>query len=148
MISYIMNKKSTKTSKTKASARAKANKLDSMKLTDGKADGKKSVYKEEIQKAQDLEDLLGTRNLAPFGTYNEATFDEQLQNMTLSEMQEMAVKLGIFPNTNRSVLKNRLKKEFVSTTKGDRSVSVQAKSIVDKNHPNYNKIKEIMAEGF
>ena len=68
--------------------------------------------------------------------------------MPLSEMQELAVKLGIFPNTNRQVLKNRLKKEFVSTTKGKRSVSVEAKSVVNKTHPNYDKIKEIMAEGF
>ena len=143
-----MNKKTTKASKRKTTARTKTKKLDSMKLTDGKEDGKKEVYKEEIQKAKDLEDLLGTRNLAPFGTYNEATFDEKLRNMPLSEMQELAVKLGIFPNTNRQVLKNRLKKEFVSTTKGKRSVSVEAKSVVNKTHPNYDKIKEIMAEGF
>tara|TARA_Y100000310_G_scaffold343308_1_gene450315 strand:- start:2188 stop:2625 length:438 start_codon:yes stop_codon:yes gene_type:complete len=145
-----MKKKTTKASarKPKTSNRAKAKKLDSMKLTDGKADGKNEVYKDEIKKARDLEELLGTRNLAPFGTYSEATFDEKLKDMTLVDMQELAVKVGIFPNTNRQVLKNRLKKEFVSSSKGKRTVAVEAKSIVDEKHPNYQKIKEIMAEGF
>ena len=60
-----------------------------------------------------LEDLLNPNYGGnPFKTSNEEEFDKNIGDMTLPEMQSLAVELGVFPSGNKSTLKNKLKKEF------------------------------------
>ena len=88
-----------KTAKAKKSS-VKSDKLNSLQQTNGK------VYEgdEELQKVRQLEDILDVSLTNPFGTSHAKVFEENLAEMNLSEMQELAVRAGIFPSGNQSIL--------------------------------------------
>ena len=65
------------------------------------------------KEARSLEDILNpSAGRNPFKTSNQEDFSKQLGDMTLPEMQSLAVELGVFPSGNKTTLKNKLKKEF------------------------------------
>jgi len=113
-----------KTAKAKKSS-VKSDKLNSLQQTNGK------VYEgdEELQKVRQLEDILDVSLTNPFGTSHAKVFEENLAEMNLSEMQELAVRAGIFPSGNQSMLRNKLKKAFKSKHPD------QLQVVVDKGAP-------------
>jgi len=65
------------------------------------------------KEARSLEDILNPSvGKNPFKTSDEEDFSKQLGDMTLPDMQSLAVELGVFPSGNKTTLKNKLKKEF------------------------------------
>ena len=85
------------------------------KKTTKKTSKKKIEYadgKNEAQPRRSVEDILGIHEKNKFGAKSEAEFNEKLNNMSINEMQELAVTVGIFPSGTKPMLKNKLKKAF------------------------------------
>ena len=105
----MSNKKTTKKSVANAAKKTKASRKESFKniqQTNGK------VY--DIEKVKEIESLLDVPKTNPFGTADIRIFEENLASMTLTEMQAVAVRAGVFPNGNKTVLKSKLVKAFKS----------------------------------
>ena len=116
-----VTKKSVRTRKSKSK---KIEKLDKLTQTNGR------VYEDEdTNKTRKLEEILEVAVTNPFGTSSGKVFEENLANMNLSEMQEVAVRAGIFPSGNQTMLKNKLKKAFKAANPD------QLQVIIDKGPP-------------
>ncbi|HCT50832.1 MAG TPA: hypothetical protein DF712_00085 [Balneola sp.] len=131
-------KKSTSRTAKKATAAQKQNKLDSLNLSDGKL---------EVEKVRELEQLLGVDQVNAFKTNNLDVFQDNLSEMSLTDLQRLAAEAGVFPGGNKMALKNRLLKEFVSQTKGRRAAMGSQKPIIDPSDPKFEEVKKLMSEG-
>ena len=134
-------KKTTKAKKSTsrtATAAQKQNKLDSLNLSDGKL---------EVEKVRELEQLLGVDQVNAFKTNNLDVFQDNLAEMSLTDLQRLAAEAGVFPGGNKMALKNRLLKEFVSQTKGRRAAMGSQKPIIDPSDPKFEEVKKLMSEG-
>lgn len=102
-----------------------------------------------LDRVKELEEVLGIKTINPFGTNDPKIFENKLRDSNLSDLQNLAMKIGVFPEGSKDRLKDKLRKEFKRVTKGSRSVAVpQPMSISDPNHPNHEKAKRLMSEGF
>jgi hypothetical protein len=136
--------KTTKT-KTKASKRRVAKKkaqpkVESLNYADGKAS-------DETNPAQDIEELLGHQPANPFNTMEMKSFEDDLSEMNLSQMQELAVNASIFPSGNKSGLKNKLLKEFKArfgSQGAPRFQSSMEKPIVDPKSDVAREVQRIL----
>jgi len=70
------------------------------------------------QAAQDLDKILGMRQKNPFDAKSMAQFEDNLKGKNLTDLREMAVKAGIFPSGNPTLLRKKLKKGFEDYIKG------------------------------
>ena len=70
--------------------------------------------KDDIEKIKNLEDLLGVKQTNPYGTTSEAVLEERMNEMTLTDLQTFAIRVGILPSGNKLTLKNKIKKSFKS----------------------------------
>ena len=133
--------KRKKTSKKtiKKTVAKKQSELEQLSLMDGEL---------EVDKVRELEELLGVDQTTVFKTNDLEVFKDNLSEMTLTDMQALAVEAGVFPSGNRSALKQKLVKEFVSQTKGRRYATGEQKPIIDPSDPQFDKIKKLMSEGF
>ena len=131
-------KKSTSRTAKKATAAQKQNKLDSLNLSDGKL---------EVEKVRELEQLLGVDQVNAFKTNNLDVFQDNLSEMSLTDLQRLAAEAGVFPGGNKMALKNILLKEFVSQTKGRRAAMGSQKPIIDPSDPKFEEVKKLMSEG-
>ena len=131
-------KKSTSRTAKKATAAQKQNKLDSLNLSDGKL---------EVEKVRELEQLLGVDQVNAFKTNNLDVFQDNLSEMSLTDLQRLAAEAGVFPGGNKMALKNILLKEFVSQTKGRRAAIGSQKPIIDPSYPKFEEVKKLMSEG-
>lgn len=96
---------SKKTSSKKTKATKKKDKVENLQVADGKND---------IEKIKDLEDLLGVKQTNPFGTTNKEVLEERMNEMTLTDLQTFAIKIGILPSGNKLSLKNKILRSFKS----------------------------------
>lgn len=137
-------KKALKAKKTKTKAVGKSTaikkqkELDNLNLSDGKL---------EVEKARELEVLLGIDQMNIFKTNNLEVFKDNLSEMTTTDLQTLAASVGIFPGGNKMALKNRLIKEFISETKGRRAAMGTQKPIIDPADPNFEQVQKLMSEG-
>jgi hypothetical protein len=122
----------------KSTAAKKQSNLDSLSLADGKMD---------VDKVRELEEILGVDQMNIFRTNDLEVFKENLDEMTLTDLQTLAAEAGVFPGGNKMALKNRIKKEFVSQTKGSRLASGSQKPIVKPEDPRFDELKKLMTEG-
>lgn len=79
------------------------------------ADGKDRAGKEEqIEKAKELESLLGIQDMNPYKTLNKSIFAENLGSMSVSQMTELAQRVGIsgMEMSSKLSLKKALEKSF------------------------------------
>ena len=133
----MANKKTT-TSKSTASKKSTAKKkvsLDSLQQTNGKA------YEDQVAKARELEDILGIAKINPFKTNDKRVFKEMLEEMNLTDLQAFAVKVGVFPAGNKTVLRNKIKRAFESSLHGKGSVQVMGEPIkLDPNNPQHKEV--------
>jgi len=127
-----MARKKTTTSKsssTKSNA-IKPKKLENLQQTTGK------VYEDQVSRAKELEEILGIPKINPFKTKNKQAFQEMLQDMNLTDLQSFAVKVGVFPSGNKTVLRNKIKKEFNSSLHGKGSIQLMGEPVkLDPNNP-------------
>tara|TARA_R110001592_G_scaffold160695_3_gene392957 strand:+ start:15661 stop:16050 length:390 start_codon:yes stop_codon:yes gene_type:complete len=91
--------------KKNKSPKNKVSKVESLKVADGKS---------EIEKIKDLEDLLGVKQTNPFGTTSKELLAEKINEMSITDLQTFAIKIGILPSGNKLVLKNKITKAFKS----------------------------------
>lgn len=133
----MANKKTT-TSKSTASKKSTAKKkvsLDSLQQTNGKS------YEDQVAKARELEEILGIAKINPFKTNDKRVFAEMLQEMNLTDLQAFAVKVGVFPAGNKTVLRNKIKRAFESSLHGKGSVQVMGEPIkLDPNNPKHKEV--------
>lgn len=108
-------KKTTTTKKTKSKK---------MEIADGRS---------ELEAAENLESLIGIAKKDPFQMANGSDFESSLAGMNLTEMQELAVKAGIFPSGTKTTLKNKLLKEFKARSMGKYKKSTVEKPSIDPN---------------
>lgn len=104
-----------------------------MQYADGK-DNRKAV-------AKTVEELMSVDTRDPFQLASGESFEDVVATMSLSELQEIAVKSGVFPSGTKATLRNKLLKEFENRTQGRYGASTQSKPIVD---PKSKKAKEIL----
>ena len=128
----------------KKKAPTKTNNLEDIQnFSSGKLDD------DTLKKVKELEDVLGIKAVNPFGTNDPNIFEQKLKDSNLSDLQNLAMKIGIFPEGSKDRLKDKLRREFKRVTKGSRSVALQQPmSISDPNHPNHEKAKKLMGDGF
>ena len=133
-------KRSTASKGRKKTVNKKTNKSDplsNIQQTTGK------VYEYDVKQVRKLEEILETRKTNPFGTNDSRIFKENLASMNLSDMQEIAVRCGVFPNGNKTILKNKLLKAFSAEGFGVISSVVESDSQV-KLDPKNKSHKEII----
>ena len=113
-------KKTTTSSQVK-----KDSKISKMHVLDGKAEENKGV--------KDLETILNPKgSYNPFKANSEKEFESNMIDMTLPDLQSLAVETGVFPSGNRTTLKNKLKKEFRNRVfLGKGNVVTQTQPILD-----------------
>lgn len=133
----MANKKTT-TSKATASKKSTAKKkvsLDSLQQTNGKS------YEDQVAQARELEDILGIAKINPFKTNDKRVFKEMLEEMNLTDLQAFAVKVGVFPAGNKTVLRNKIKRAFESSLHGKGSVQIMGEPIkLDPNNPKHKEV--------
>jgi len=133
-----MANKKTKTSKAAVSKKSTAKKkvsLDSLQQTNGK------TYEDQVAKARELEDILGIAKINPFKTNDKRVFADMLEEMNLTDLQAFAVKVGVFPAGNKTVLRNKIKRAFESSLHGKGSVQVMGEPIkLDPNNPKHKEV--------
>lgn len=104
---------------------------------------------EFAEKMRELEKILGMNQVNPFGTSDEAVFEQDLNRMTLSDLQSMASKHGVSPAYPVSTIKDLLKKAFVNWNRNSlRNVMpAPSESIkLDPNNPQHAKTIKILNE--
>lgn len=116
--------------------------LEEFEVTDGK-----SRDEEEFQKIKDLEEILGIRQANPYGTLNREIFEEKLGDMTMTDMQSLAMQVGFPPTRDRHSLKRGLTKSFDSYLKQHSVGAVfQPRPVFDENSPNYKDAVKLFNE--
>ena len=133
----MANKKTT-TSKATASKKSTAKKkvsLDSLQQTNGKS------YEDQVAQARELEDILGIAKINPFKTNDKRVFADMLEGMNLTDLQAFAVKVGVFPAGNKTVLRNKIKRAFESSLHGKGSVQIMGEPIkLDPSNPEHKEV--------
>ena len=124
---------------------AEDSKLDNLSFADGREE-------DAIQKARELEELVGLKEVNPYGTSIGSVFEENLQGLALVDLQELAAKVGVFPSGTKTNLKKKLMKAFRDYQRGSSSFVIpQSSSSIceqaDKNSPEFKKALELMQEG-
>ena len=140
-----MTAKKSKTNKTgKARSTKTESKLESLSFADGKKE-------ENLKKAQELEELVGLNMVNPYGTSITAVFEKNMEELSLADMQELAVKVGVFPSGTKTSLRNKLKKSFRDYQRGSSSFAVPSPSPlcsdINREDPNFKKALQLMQKG-
>jgi hypothetical protein len=127
------------------------------KTSTGKAAAKKEVEfidgktsaEEEHKLSMDIEAILSPPK-NPFGMTSLEELENSLKDMNLRQMQELAVKASVFPSGNKTALKNKIKKEFVSkfgaTGSKQKFTNAIEKPIVDPDSELAKDIIDILNE--
>lgn len=143
---FMKPKKTTKTrksaGKTTKATRAKkpeGKKLDEMNITNGKS----YSQGQSVEIVRKLEELLDVKQTNPFGTSDARIFQENLASMNLTDMQEVAVRAGVFPSGNQTILKQKLVKAFNAEGYGTVNAVIEGKKQVELD-PSNPKHKEII----
>lgn len=128
-------------------AKKKSTKTKSLEDLSNFSSGK--LDEDTLDRVKELEEVLGIKSVNPFGTNDPKIFENKLKDANLSDLQNLAMKIGVFPEGSKDRLKDKLRKEFKRITRGSRTVAMpQPMSISDPNHPNHEKARKLMSEGF
>ena len=68
--------------------------------------------KEEKFEPTTLDQIWGDDGSSTYGTLNESTYEERLDDMNMSDLQTHASTVGIIPIDSRQTLRERLLREF------------------------------------
>ena len=137
-------RKSTKKAvASKKRATKKQSTLDSLRYSSGK------IEDGTIEKIQEIEEILGVKDVNNFGTNDINVLEAQMKEMNLADLQNLCGKVRLFESGNKVQLKDKLRKEFSRTTKGQRTIALQQeRSVCHPEHPAHNEAKKILSEGF
>jgi hypothetical protein len=90
----------------------------------GKKTFKQIDGKKQILTAKDLDEILGATNKI-YKTADVEKYKEGLREMNLADLQAHAIEIGLLPTDNRSVLTERLLREFRKNTACYRNAAFQ-----------------------
>ena len=131
---------SRKPAKKSTAKKSPAKKVKDLKIADGRTD---------LEKVKDLEELLSVKQVNPFGTTNKEVLQEKMDEMTLTDLQTFAIKVGILPSGSKLSLKNKLLRAFKSHAGAGTGFNTGFnKPLVDPNSKNAAEILKISQEGF
>jgi hypothetical protein len=136
----MANKKTNNKTK-KTPRKRKSSQLETMARTTGKS------YDSSIERAKELEEILGLNKTSPFKTTDARVLEEQMSEMNLTDLQALAVKAGVFPSGNKTVLKNKLRKAFKGV-KGSGTVQLSEKPFLDPTDPKNKAAIDLYRQGF
>lgn len=120
--------------KEKSEKKAQQKTIAQLQQSDGKLYNKRGV--------KSIDELLGVRS-NKYNTSSEKEYEEYINSLNSSDLQEHATKVGVMPNTDRNVLTKRLLKEFkISGPIVPRESGGQAFSKVPSQ-----KVLDILAQG-
>ena len=131
-------KSAKKTTKATIAKAPRGKKLDEMNITNGKS----YSQDQSVEIVRKLEDLLDVKQTNPFGTSDARIFEENLASMNLTDMQEVAVRAGVFPSGNQTILKQKLIKAFKAEGYGTVNAVMEAEKQVqlDPSNPKHKEI--------
>ena len=102
---------------------------------------------EFTSKMRELEVLLGVSEISPFGTNEMEIFEQNLAEMSLSDMQKLALKIGTNPYHEKPVLKQSLIREFTAYTRNSRRnimpAAVQS-FVIDHDNPKHKELLKLL----
>lgn len=102
---------------------------------------------EFTDKMRQLEVMLGVSEISPFGTNELEIFEQNLAEMSLSDMQKLALKIGTNPYHEKPVLKQSLIREFTAYTRNSRRnimpTAVQS-FVIDHNNPKHKELLKLL----
>jgi len=130
--------------KATASSKEKAAKLENLQYSSGK------IEDDTLSKIQELEEKLGVHEVNHFRTNDAKIFEKELREMTLVDLQRLCGKVRLYASGNKKELQEKLRKEFTRVTRGQKTIALQNEgpSICNPDHPNHEKAKKILGEGF
>ena len=127
----------------KASTAKKKSSRDSLRYSSGK------IEDGTIEKIQEVEEILGVKDVNHFGTNDINVLEAQMKEMTLADLQNLCGKVRLFASGNKTQLKDKLRKEFARASKGQRTIAMQQeRSVCHPEHPAHAEAKKILSEGF
>jgi hypothetical protein len=94
------------------------------------ADGKNHIQ-DEAQQAKNLENVLNQNKVSQFKVSSAEELQVKLDAMTLTQLQEFAVKTGVFPSGSKLTLKNKLIKAFRQETQGAHNFVQLTKPLIE-----------------
>jgi len=68
---------------------------------------------DDVRKIRGIEELSGVKAKNVFGVESEEELNEKMADMTLIDLQKMAVSSGVSGGGTRAVLKEKLRREFI-----------------------------------
>lgn len=102
---------------------------------------------EFTDKMRELEVLLGVSEISPFGTNELEIFEQNLAEMSLADMQKLALKIGTNPYYEKPLLKQSLIREFTAYTRNSRRnimpTAVQS-FVIDHNNPKHKELLKLL----
>jgi hypothetical protein len=102
---------------------------------------------EFTDKMRELEVLLGVSQISPFGTNELEIFEQNLAEMSLSDMQKLASKIGTNPYYEKPILKKSLIREFTAYTRNSRRnimPSAVQSFVIDHNNPKHKQLLKLL----
>lgn len=99
---------------------------------------------DEIEKIRSMTEIPVDNS---FGVRTESEFEKLIEGAQLTQLQEMAVKAGVFPSGTKVTLKNKLRKAFAKTKLPGPNVQM-TKPIVDPNSEKGKSILKLLQENF
>ena len=103
---------------------------------------------EFTSKMRELEVMLGVSQISPFGTNELEIFEQNLAEMSLSDMQKLALKIGTNPYHEKPILKKSLIREFSAYTRNSRRnimPSAVQSFVIDPSNPKHKELLKILA---
>lgn len=104
---------------------------------------------EFVDKMRQMEVLLGVSQISPFGTNELEIFEQSLAEMSMTDLQKLANKIGVNAFQERQGLKRTLLKEFTSYTRNSRRnimPSAVNTFVPDPNNPKHQKLIKILGD--
>ncbi|MDB4317700.1 hypothetical protein N9973_00220 [bacterium] len=117
--------------------------LEEFNVIDGK---ERSEKEDKIEKTRNLEDLLGIKDVNPYGTNNKDVFSSNLGSMSVADMTTLAQRVGLPASSidSPSILKKNLIKSFdIYVQQNNVTVAGRAEPVIDPKADNYDEVKRL-----
>lgn len=105
-----------------------------------------------VEKIGGLQDLIGLRAKNVYGAKTTEELDDKMSEMALVDLQKLAVSCGISGGGNRTVLKQKIRNEFMKFLRGSHGLSLQASGTMQLKGRNAKErerlVHELTMEGF
>jgi hypothetical protein len=118
--------------------------LEEFDVVDGKARDAKA---EAIKKTRELEELLGIPQCNPYQTLSQDVFSERLENASIAELTDIAVRVGVTPARHAKLLRKDLQKSFdIFVKQHNVSIVGEARPVIDPSSPDYDSAVKLFGD--